>query len=94
MLPEIEELRVFGNSSNRLKNTRFTYWAMRDLNQNSQVSPDKELNKTPQKQEVQNTVHHKQFTPDLQEIIDRWEKLPEHLKETIRMLVEAAKKNP
>ena len=32
-------------------------------------------------------------TPELQKIIEQWESLPQHVKDTIRMLVDTVSKN-
>jgi hypothetical protein len=40
---------------------------------------------------VHDRVHEPEFPPDLQEIIDQWESLPIHIKETIMNLVKTAK---
>ena len=40
------------------------------------------------KEKVQNGVHFSHFSPDLQEIINRWDGLPEHIKKAIKALIE------
>jgi hypothetical protein len=41
---------------------------------------------------VHNQVHDAHFAKELQQIINRWDDLPEHVKQTIKMLVETAGK--
>ena len=39
---------------------------------------------------VHNKVHQTHCQPALQEIIDRWDTLPEHVRQTIQMLIDTA----
>ena len=39
---------------------------------------------------VHNQVHNTEFSPELQQIIDRWDDLPEHVRQTIKMLIDTA----
>jgi hypothetical protein len=41
---------------------------------------------------VHNTVHHTEVGSDLQQVIDAWPGLPEHIKQAIKTLVETAGK--
>ena len=57
----------------------------------SQIAVDKEVNKNhaihPIAQKVHNRVHIKTYSTELQEIINQWETLPEHIKAAIFALM-------
>jgi hypothetical protein len=61
------------------------------LNENTQGTPDKEVSNKPKSGMVHNQVHDSNFAKDLQQIINQWDQLPEHVRLTIHMLVESAK---
>jgi len=61
-----------------------------DSNLNSQGVANKELNKDALSQGVHNTVHNRRFSPELQQIIDAWPKLPNSTKASITKLAKAA----
>jgi hypothetical protein len=61
------------------------------LNENTQGTPDKEVSNKPKSKMVHNQVHVSHFPKELQQIINRWDELPEHVRQTIKMLVESAK---
>ena len=66
---------------------------------NSQKSPQPLKNKevkdtpcpTPMPETVHDPVHHSVFCPELQQIIDHWDSLPEHIKAAIKALVQTHK---
>jgi len=62
------------------------------LNQNTQGAPNKEVSDKPKSGMVHNQVHNSHFAKDLQQIINHWDDLPEHVRQTIRMLVDKAGK--
>ncbi len=68
--------------------TNKVHWALLDLNQKPQVSDNKDVAHSPQSAMVHNTVHKPHFSPDLLEIIDRWDSLPEHIKAAIKALIQ------
>ena len=57
----------------------------------SEVKQNNELNdtlqNTPQPTRVQNPVHILQKHPELQQVVNAWAELPEHIKQTIETLV-------
>jgi hypothetical protein len=61
------------------------------LNQKSQPPDNKTLNENSKNEEVQNPVHNPVISPELQQIITAWPNLPEHIKQTIKTLVESQK---
>ena len=60
--------------------------------QSSQPSEQKEVKDTsghvPMSETVHDPVHHSAFCPDLQQIINHWDSLPEHIKAAIKALVQ------
>ena len=58
----------------------------------SQVTNNKELSNAPpetlKQARVQNPVHDTVFCPELQQIIDHWDSLPEHIKAAIKALIQ------
>ena len=68
------------------------YWAVQDSNKNTQPTNIKGVSDKPKNAMVHNQVHDSHFTKDLQQIINRWDELPEHVRQTIRMLVDKAGK--
>jgi hypothetical protein len=67
-------------------------WAVQDLNPKSQPAADKGLIKNQHKPKVQNQVHLLTIYPDLATLVTAWPNLPEHIKQTIKTLVETAGK--
>ena len=67
-------------------------WALLDLNQNTQGVSNKKVIDNPKNAMVHNQVHDSHFAKDLQQIINQWDELPEHVRQTIRMLVDTAGK--
>jgi hypothetical protein len=62
------------------------------LNQNTQAVPNKEVSGNPENSMVHNQVHDAHFAKDLQQIIERWDDLPEHIRQTIKILIDTAGK--
>jgi hypothetical protein len=54
----------------------------------SQGIENKQLSENGNSERVQNRVHKSTFPDDLQAIIDAWPELPEHIKATIKVLVQ------
>jgi hypothetical protein len=61
------------------------------LNQKPQALDNKALNVNCKSEEVHNPVHNPEISPELQQIITAWPELPEHIKQTIKTLVESQK---
>jgi len=82
---DFSDLHQFaGDRKNKTKNI---HWALLDLNGKSQVTNNKDVTQSPQKAMVHNQVHPSHFSSDLQQIIDRWDNLPGHIKTAIQALV-------
>ncbi|MBN2513570.1 MAG: hypothetical protein JXB18_11585 [Sedimentisphaerales bacterium] len=58
------------------------------MNKKSQVTPNKEVTRSPKSATVHNPVHGVYFSPELQQIIDHWDGLPEHIKQTIISIIQ------
>lgn len=65
--------------------------------ESAQVSDNKKTyddsGKSSQKQAVQDSVQVEKVGADLQKIIEKWDALPEHVRQTIKMLVESSTQN-
>ncbi|MHC4691987.1 MAG: hypothetical protein ACYS67_04535 [Planctomycetota bacterium] len=64
-------------------------WAIQDSNKKSQLTTNKELSKTANNNKVHDPVHQTVFCPELQQIIDCWDSLPDHIKAAIQALVQS-----
>jgi hypothetical protein len=62
------------------------------LNKNSQIKSSTELNKNTNSEGVHDPVHHSAFCPELQQIIDHWDSLSEHIKAAIKALIQSHNK--
>ena len=54
--------------------------------------PNKEVSDNPKNAMVHNQVHDAHFAKDLQQIIEQWDDLPEHIRQTIKILIDTAGK--
>jgi hypothetical protein len=61
-------------------------WALQDSNKKSQLTTNKELSKTAKNDKVHDPVQNTIFCPELQQVIDHWDSLPEHIKAAIKAL--------
>ncbi|MEN8126208.1 MAG: hypothetical protein ABFR90_00215 [Planctomycetota bacterium] len=61
------------------------------MNKKSQVLKGKDVTQSSPNPMVHNKVHQTHCQPALQQIINHWDDLPEHVRQTIQMLVESAK---
>ncbi|MBN1804956.1 MAG: hypothetical protein JW837_06870 [Sedimentisphaerales bacterium] len=68
-------------------------WAVLDLNKNSQTKSTKELNNNTNSKGVHNPVHNIEVCRELQEIINAWPTLPDHIKSVIITLVKTPDEN-
>jgi Lhr-like helicase len=66
-------------------------WAVLDSNEKLQRQHNKELIENSKTQQVHNPVHILTIYPELGVIVKTWPNLPEHIKETIKVLIQMHK---
>ena len=62
-------------------------WALLDLNKKTQALIRKELSELTETQKVRIRELVCDYPPELKEIVDRWDSLPEHIKQAIASIV-------
>ena len=83
----------FKVSCNPIAHRKLKEWALQDLNEKPQVAKSKDVTQSSPNPMVHNTVHQAHCQPELQELINRWDDLPEHVRQTIKMLIDTAGKS-